>query len=565
MILSVNPNYQQNMKTNNALKLLIIVAISTLGMADIFSQTTIDWNNPLGGDFLTSTNWTPNADPTSSYNVDFKNANSGGTYTVTFGLDATVSRLWVRTGNQTFDLDGHTLTLVGTGTFNFGFDGSVNGGTTIFKDGNVISRNFYMGGGTSDAGRTVRFDNVDFSLKNNDTFYSLSIGISTHDTAEAGRKNNTLEITNGSIVRASSIAVGHSHGATGNTVKISGGSQLIVEQGMAVNVGHSTSRIGMIGNKLEIDDVGTKVFARYLQLGGGDATDGLMHLKEGILKLSNPGGPTYLLVSTGSGNKVVIDGGELIVEGQNVGTPANIGYIRASSGTDGIEINGGKVTTDNLRRGTGDALISFNGGLLQARSSTHGGGAFVVGDGMGSKATFELLNDGKIASSHSFSSLEVKTDGRLIGSGDITNHVTIAGELSAGNDDVRVGEISINGNLTLESTALTSVDLASNLSFDTLELKGTRTLTYAGTLKVSLTDSYAPVDGLEYQLFTANTYVGNFSSFDFSNAVLGSGLQWKFDATTGTLSVIPEPSVIFLLMGALVLFGMKRSRSRKHV
>jgi fibronectin-binding autotransporter adhesin len=109
-------------------------------------------------------------------------------------------------------------------------------------------------------------------------------------------------------------------------------------------------------------------------------------------------------------------------------------------------------------------------------------------------------------------------------------------------------------------------------------------VTLGGTLKVILLDPldfnfgtnlFVPSNGNSFQIYRndGGSIVGTFSAFDFSSAVLQSGLAWDTSNlyTTGFLgvvAVVPEPATYAAIFGAVALVGaavVRRRRAKTQV
>ena len=89
--------------------------------------------------------------------------------------------------------------------------------------------------------------------------------------------------------------------------------------------------------------------------------------------------------------------------------------------------------------------------------------------------------------------------------------------------------------------------------YDQLQISGTAAL--GGTLEIDLLNGFTPSQGESFEIFSGPT-TGNFSRI--SLPPLANGLGWNTSNldTTGTISVVPEPSAL-----ALLATGARRSRA----
>jgi hypothetical protein len=135
--------------------------------------------------------------------------------------------------------------------------------------------------------------------------------------------------------------------------------------------------------------------------------------------------------------------------------------------------------------------------------------------------------------------------------------VQVDGTLSPGTSP---GTLTISGNLTISPTAVSNFEINGTTSGFFDSIVGVNTMTFGGTL--NLTTGYAAALGDTVQLFSASTYTGTFSSI--TGTSLGGGLSWSFDASNGTITVVPEPTTCALLAVSLTVLSIFRRRRRNQ-
>lgn len=190
-----------------------------------------------------------------------------------------------------------------------------------------------------------------------------------------------------------------------------------------------------------------------------------------------------------------------------------IGVNPAATAT--LNLKGGILTTPKLSR-AGNGTFNFTGGTLHA-----------------AEVTFNLTNNGGTLAPGGSSLL---TPGQEIGVTDIA------------------------GSLTLASGTL-AIDLASSLVADLLVVDGTATL--GGTLAVNRLAGFTPQIGNSWQILSAGTLAGNFSSVTNGYAVqkIGGNVVLTYIGL-GSASAIPEPASTWLLCFAIGSVSFCRRKSR---
>ncbi|HEY0041482.1 MAG TPA: autotransporter-associated beta strand repeat-containing protein, partial [Flavisolibacter sp.] len=198
-------------------------------------------------------------------------------------------------------------------------------------------------------------------------------------------------------------------------------------------------------------------------------------------------------------------------------------YVVGAAGTDetfnGIINNhlygnaaDGNGTTNIIKEG--DGLWRLNGNNTYIGTTTINGGKLII-NGTNSGTGKVSVSDGTI----------------LAGKGSIAGLVDVAGTLEPG--DSTVNTITLKDKLTLQATAITSIDInKTGGSWDKVNV--TSNITYAGTLKINFTGT--PASGDKYKIFTTPAAVtGTITQFD--PATPGPGLLWSFNALTGEVAI----------------------------
>ncbi|MBC8095441.1 MAG: autotransporter-associated beta strand repeat-containing protein, partial [Akkermansiaceae bacterium] len=178
--------------------------------------------------------------------------------------------------------------------------------------------------------------------------------------------------------------------------------------------------------------------------------------------------------------------------------------------------------------------ISGNGSFRRSVSS--GSGGTTVFNGTNTYTGTTLVSEGALLVNGSLgtNSVTVGSGGTLGGHGVVNGAVTIqsGGTLAPG---ASAGMLTISNSLALSAGSKTSIDLDA-LTQASDRVAGLTSVTYGGTLQLNLTGNLS--GGESFQLFSAGSYAGSFSSI--TPAIPGSGLVWNTNnlSLNGTLSVI---------------------------
>ncbi len=238
--------------------------------------------------------------------------------------------------------------------------------------------------------------------------------------------------------------------------------------------------------------------------------------------------------------------------------------IGSQDGTLGGTISG--VIGDN---GDGYGIIKLGVNTITLTAANTYSGDTVVQTG-----TLALSGDGSIANS---STIDVRsgaflnvasvtdgwtlaTDQTLIGNGTVTGDIAVEGIIAPGNS---AGTLTIDGALVLAASSVWQVEIGgiSPSEYDRLIVNGD--LTAGGEISLSLVNGFAPSYGDSFQILDTDfdQFVDGGYTFNSTGAGLSGDLEWDFSdfANTGYITVIPEPSSVFLAgLGALGLLRRRR-------
>ncbi|MES2572055.1 MAG: PEP-CTERM sorting domain-containing protein [Verrucomicrobiota bacterium] len=369
---------------------------------------------------------------------------------------------------------------------------------------------------------------------------------------------------------------------------------------------------------LEIGAGGTASFTTMI-VGALNATGTLNILNGG--KLTSFGGPIgsdYLGVGLatvdGATSSWKVTGSDMVIGGNGKGTVRlqNSGSLQVAGGAGRIELANHPVAEGNLTIGNGGAAGTlsaseiFNGQGKGTVTFNHSDAAFVFAPKLsgiktvngylnvrheGSGTTILSATESNLAGSITVAAGTLLVNGRIMGSftdvviddqlvqekttgettvlangtlggaGFIEGKTTVAGTLAPGSG---LGVLKFGGDLSLESTASVKMELGGELrgtQFDGVDLAGS--ITYGGTLKITLLNGFVPGEASTFDLFNGFTaYSGTFTEIVFN----ADGFAGSFNPETGVLSVIavPEPGILGLTFFGMTLLALRRRNRNSH-
>jgi T5SS/PEP-CTERM-associated repeat protein len=358
---------------------------------------------------------------------------------------------------------------------------------------------------------------------------------------------NRLVVSNGaSLVTGGSSSIGDQFVSTNNEAVVTGpGSSWTSSLGTMV-VGN-----GARDNRLLVSDRGLVVsFAGILGERFANSTNNLavvtgagsLWSNATTLRVGNVGAANRLVVSNGAtvfagsavyagfdptstNNRLTVDGGTLRTTNASA-----TGVLDVRRGTN--VLNAGLIEVDRLLLTNTLGIFEFNGGTLSARNSAvNNGQLFRVGNGV-SPATFALTGNG----AHAFANgLTVSANALLTGNGAINGILSVqtSGTLAPG---ASVGKIVLSNSPSLQGAVVMEISKnGAARTNDVVQVVGA--LTYGGSLVVSNLGPSALAAGDRFQLFTASSFAGSFSSITLPPLAFGLAFTNKLLAD-GSIEVV---------------------------
>jgi autotransporter-associated beta strand protein len=495
--------------------------------------TGSNWSNPASSTGGTAWSSGSNAIFSDNSTVTFATTTVGDV-TVAAGKTVTVTAAGTLSNPAgslvaTYDIgDNATLTWSGQNV-------SSNSGAGFIKNGNGTWNRGSGGGGNYTGGFTLNAGTVSVT------------GQRGFGTAALTVNGGTINSSGSSTFSVNSIAIGGNFTFTGSgndiyTADVSlGGATRTITNSSTGNRTFSGIISGSSGVGLIFNGTGNTT------LSGANTYTGTTTINGGTLSLNSTNALQNSTLDTGASGSQAVN---FIVAGTNT---YNLGGLAGSDnlslGANTISVGSNNQTTTYsgvISSSTGGLAKTGSGSLILTGANTYAGGTTV------SEGTL------RVNGTHA-SAITVSSGATLGGNGTVSGLVTLnsGANLTPGNS---VGNLNLNGGLTLNSTSTLTMEIDGGSAFDTINV-GSGSLTYAGTL--SLVFGYTPAVNATYQLFTGTSVAGatgNFASLTFNNPEY----QGTFNPTSGvlTLTAIPEPKTWALLaLGALSLLWINRKKS----
>jgi autotransporter-associated beta strand protein/T5SS/PEP-CTERM-associated repeat protein len=529
---------------------------------------------------------------TLNFNVETAPSNASNNYiSVSSGKTFTISSSLVTNyGGNPFEIKGGGTTIISGGTSTFDQSLRVTNGALVMTGGSITtsgqspvignnasnSASLTVSGGTFTSSGIIRVGQA----------ASGTLTIADTGVVTVGGGAGSVFISDAfiGVEGSGTLNIGNG-GAAGtlNAAEVSSGAGFS-EPAATINFNHTSSDYTfapVISGKVNLNHINTGTTI----LTGANYYDGALVIDAGTVQFA-----TRSAVSTGSDTITVNSGGTLALNvgagdyftsAQVVTVPNTTATFNAGStlALDTTNATAGTFTQANAITGNRGLTKLGSGNLTLSTANTYTGATTI------SAGTLTLGTSGTIANSTGINlgttgsagilNLTAKSDftfgaaqtvsgvGTLnIGSG---KTITVAGAFAPGNS---AGIAAVTGNLLLNSTTIMTLELAGaggtpGTDFDQINVSGT--LTTGGTLNITSLGGFVPTAGSSFQLFTATSIGGSFSTVNVTG--FGSGLTFNTSAlnSTGilTVSAVPEPAS-FTILASLFALGFATTRRAKR-
>ncbi|HWL53708.1 MAG TPA: hypothetical protein VNQ90_14820 [Chthoniobacteraceae bacterium] len=478
----------------------VLVAGALPGHAD-----ALQWANAEGGLFQTGTNWTGNVAPGSGDEAWFTLDDD---YDVSFSGNVGNQALVVNHGGVNFDLGGSTYTLTNTGT-NFSLSTTGTGSLT---------------------------------------FTNGTIAATASSIAGASGTQGTLTLGSGAIFTGTSIVLG---GPGSGIMNLQAGGSATFSSTVHIGTGTAASSLTVSGAGAQFTT--TSTFRVGLENNG--------ETQHSVL-VSNGG-----KVSTGAtqiGHNKAGSNGKVTVTGQNSSWTASSLYV-GQIGKGELEVTNGATVQSSWSfigsdvGSSGKVRVDGTGSAWTNTSGLYVGGFNTSTTGKGA-AVLEVSNGGVVSASnaglHNYSTGTITGNGTLV-----VNTLNNRGVINPGLATATTGTtLTITGNLVSNDTPTLNFRIFDDGTNDRLAISGN--LGLGGTLNLDFTD-YAWLGGEDtFQLFT---WGGNLTGTFAAVTITGWNPAYVDLAdlyTTGSITVIPEPGLAWLLpLGLGVVLVARRRKT----
>lgn len=420
-------------------------------------------------------------------------------------------------------------------------------------------------------------------------------------TASTLTGNGVFDVQSGTLNFANGLAAGSNsitkRGAGILTIRGGTHGDLLVEAGVADIYNTAVSRNVTVNGTGRLDTHSGTVWSMdsltYNSTANsafnGYSANGTYNI--GSLTLTSNATLSIVATNVGTTSKVVLKGNAVITGNSSLvksTAPTNLGNMLfdLDGGVRSFEVATGKTFTVGVTTQNGGVTKTGDGTLLFTVANTYAGNTTVNAGTVRLSATGSIDTSARISVApgafYDVSAVvgySVKNGQRLEGGGTVTGSISIAnGALLApgilGGNEVQT--LTINGALSLASGSQTFLDLSTLGSSDRLNITGSFTQNNGAQIVV-LPGSFIAAGGQSFNLLDWGSLVSLSSNLgpllrDGSEddaldlnlpSLVGTGLMWDVSqfATSGIISIVPEPSrmLLVLLAGAAVLMRRRRT------
>lgn len=566
----------------------LALALAALGLWDHSAHATpLDWTEELGGIFTKPANWTPAGPPTPADNALF---DLSGAYTVSFSANRTNSRLLIGDDKVAFDLGDSSS------HFNYRLKSLTLPSITLGLSSGDVSRANFLDGNFRGVSATIGYaSHSDGNLTVNAGANLFLPAVRSKKTGDFLKKTGILNvggsgiggltIVSGGQVSSNLGIIGTKAGSHGNASLSGQTSAWTIDSDL--RVGGSTTGRGVLkissGALLDIDDTleirkrgkviingGTLTAGSINRIGLLKFIAGTLNITKSNFELGTPGplGSSLRLQSDQTltiTEDSTLDAGAVLTlaDGKfHADHTNNLGQIVLSGASS--YLSGTSLINRGIISGTGNILAALDNRAGASIDLIDGDHLTVAGDTTNTGAL--LIASGTVADFNSFShnggNFSVASGGTANFAGPVHGHGNFFGGgsfafLGHYSPGASPAHVSIDGSVAFGPAGALDLQLAAAGSD---QLAVTKSINL-NDVNITLADDYIPQLGDTITLVTGTSILYNGQIHVPS---LGTAIAFNVDQgnTSLSLTVIPEPHLFLLPLGALALHVLPRRRRR---